>query len=225
MLVFDAEHHIYKNKFTDEKYTSVTTLLGKYKPPFDANAAAARVAARQKRSIEDVLAQWKNDNDASKTYGTRIHNAIENYHKFGTIESEFKELIISYRQLGVLDELDDILSEQQVYSHEHKIAGTADIIRHEKNGSFSIFDIKTNKKFGFTNQYNSRLLPPFDHLASCEYTTYSLQLSLYAYMYQINTGRCVDQLGIFFYEREKNAFKYFPVLYLKHDVKEILKTL
>jgi len=52
-----------------------------------------------------------------------------------------------------------------------------------------------------------------------------LQLSLYAYMYQNNTGRNVNQLGIFFYEREKNKFIYYPVIYLKHDIKRILQTL
>lgn len=225
MLVFDAEKHVYKNKHTSEVYTSVTTLLGRYKPPFDSQAAALKVSQREKVSVEEILARWKDINETSKVYGTKIHNAIEAYHKTGCIEQEHKELINSYRQLGIIDELDEILSEQQVYLHEFKVAGTADIIRHEKNGCFSVFDIKTNKKFNLTNQYNNRLLPPFEHLSSCEYTIYALQLSLYAYMYQNNTGRNVNQLGIFFYEREKNKFLFYPVVYLKYDIKKILETL
>jgi hypothetical protein len=223
MLVFDAEKHVYKNGHTKEIYTSVTTLLGKYKAPFDSQAAASKVAQREKCSVEEILARWKDINEASKTYGTKIHNTIETYHKTGCVDSEYKELINSYRQLGVIDELDEILSEQQVYLHEYKLAGTADIIRHEKNGCFSIFDIKTNKKFNLVNQYDTRLLPPFDHLTSCEYTIYALQLSLYAFMYQNNTGRKVNQLGVFFYERDKNKFAFYPVIYLKHDIEKILK--
>lgn len=225
MLVFDAEKHIYKNKFTNEIYTSVTTLLGKYKPFFDSQAAATRVAAREKCSVDDILLKWKDENNASKIYGTKIHGVIESYHKTGYVENEYKNLIKSYRELGIIDELDDILSEQQVYSHEFKIAGTADIIRHEKNGCFSIFDIKTNKKFNLTNHYNTRLLEPFDHMMSCEYNIYALQLSLYAYLYQINTGRKINQLGIFFYDRVSCKFLFYPVVYLRYDVKKILNTL
>jgi hypothetical protein len=225
MLVFDAEKHVYKNKYTSDVYTSVTTLLGRYKEPFDSQATALKVAQREKCTVEEILARWKTINETSKVYGTKIHNAIESYHKSGYIDPEYRDLITSYRQLGIIDELDEILSEQQVYLHEFKIAGTADIIRHEKNGCFSVFDIKTNKKFNLASQYNTRLLPPFDHLTSCEYTIYALQLSLYAYMYQNNTGRNVNQLGIFFYEREKNKFIFYPVVYLKHDIKRILETL
>ena len=76
MLIFDAEKHVYKNKHTGEVYASVTSLLSKYKPPFDSQAAALKVAQREKCPVEEVLAKWKEINDASKVYGTKIHKHL-----------------------------------------------------------------------------------------------------------------------------------------------------
>jgi len=224
MLVFDPVKHSYKNQYTGDIYTSVTTLLGKFKKPFDSKTVAERVAKRDGSTTEEILAKWKQLNDDSKVYGTKIHNIIENYIKTGEVDPDYTDLLKSYAALDVLTDDDEILSEERVYSHEHKLAGTADIIRLEDKGCFSIFDIKTNKKFNFFNQYNERLLAPLNHLTACEYTSYSLQLSLYAFMYQNITGRHVNQLGIFYYDREAVKFNYYPVVYMKYDVIKLLES-
>jgi len=223
MITFDPVRHQYKNDFTGELYTSVTTLLGKYKKPFDSVTAAERVAKREGKTVETVLAEWKTLNTASQEYGTLIHSIIEDYNKEQKIRKGYEDLITSYNALGILDVWNDTLySEKLLHLHSYKLAGTADIIRDEGKGGFSIFDIKTNKKFNFFSQYNERLLSPLDHLTACEFTSYSLQLSLYALMYQNLTGRHLNQLGIFYYDRESLSFKYYPVVYMRTDVINLL---
>ena len=163
-------------------------------------------------------------NTDSQEYGTRIHKILETYNTSGEYEGENEELVKAYDNLGLIDiHKDKLLNEELLYMHDVKLAGTADIIRLEDRGGFSIFDIKTNKKFNLFSQYSERYLKPLDHLPVCELTTYSLQLSLYAYMFQCLTGRNLNQLGIIYYNRESNTFQHYPVAYMKTDVKLLLE--
>jgi len=225
MLVFVEISHNYKNEFTGDLYTSATTLLHKFKKPFDADKMAERVAKKEKTTVEEIKAKWKKSNDESKDYGTRIHAAIEQYNKLGTYDMDYVDVVQAYIDLNLINKHDELLVEHQVYTHEHRIAGTADIIRLEDKGGFSIFDIKTNKKFNLYNQYNEYLLSPVEHLSASEYSIYSLQLSLYAYMYQGITGRKVNQLGVVYYDRNECKFIHYPMNYMKHEIKAILNTL
>lgn len=224
MLYFDAIKHSYKNQFTGEEYISVSQLLSLYKKPFDSVKVAERIAKRDGKPVDEILLDWKKLNVESQQYGTSIHKAIETYHNTGTVEEGFEHIIESYKELSIIDtDSDNLLSEERLWLHEYKLAGTSDIIRLEDKGGFSIFDIKTNKKFNLFSQYNDKLLAPLNHLTACEFTTYSLQISLYAYMYQMLTGRHVNQLGIFYYERNQNRFIYYPVIYMKTDVIKLLE--
>lgn len=223
MITFDPQKHVYTNSFTGEEYVSVTTLLNRFKKPFDSKSAAERVAQREGKTPEEIQKLWKDINSESKKRGTEIHNVIEKYIKQNTITKGYENLIESYNSLNIANENNEILSEEKLYSHRHKLAGTTDIIRLESKGGFSIFDIKTNKKFNFFSPYGEKLLAPLNHLPSCEYTIYSLQLSLYAYMYQELTGRHVNQLGVLYYNISKNNFDYYPTVYMKQDIISLLK--
>lgn len=222
MLVFDPVKHSYTNHHTGEEYISVTTLLNKFKKQFDSKAVSERIAKRDGGTPEEIRAKWKQHNDDSKKYGSLIHSIIEKYNKTHTIAEGYESLIDSYNELGLLDKTDQLLSEEQLYSHIHKLAGTADIVRLEEKGGFSIFDIKTNKKFNFYSPYNEKLLYPLEHLSACEFTTYSLQLSLYAYMFEGISGRKLNQLSIIYYDRNTNRFTFYPVIYMKTDILKIL---
>lgn len=222
MIQFDPIKHVYTNTHTGEEYISATTLLNRYKKPFDTKAAAERVAAREGTTSEEIQKKWKQINTDSKNHGTKIHNVIEAFQKNNIITDGYEDIIDSYKNISVLKEGGEILSEERLYSHNYKLAGTADLIRLEEKGGFSIFDIKTNKKFNLYNQYGEKMLVPLNHLTACEYTLYSLQLSLYAFMYQELTGRFVNQLGIFYYNNSLKQFEYYPAVYMKSDIQNML---
>jgi len=223
-LEFDAKTHSYLNPYTKEVYISATQLLSKFKKPFDKEKASKRVAEREKISQEDVLQRWKKANDESKVYGQTIHKVIELFHKDSKITEGYEELINEYKAFLIKNSLlidtqnNSLLVEEKLYNHHFKLAGTADMIRVEPEGGFSVFDLKTNKKFNLFSPYAEYMLKPLSHLTVSEYTTYGLQLSLYAFMYQSMTGMRVNQLGVMYYERESNRFNYYPVPYLKNDI-------
>jgi len=223
MLIFDPISHLYKNEFTGELYISATTLIHKFKKPFDSDLMAKRVAKKEGTTAEEVQARWKEDNNKSKDYGTELHAAVEQYLKTGIIgDQKYQEFIQAYLDLDVVSRKDDLLIEHKLHSHEYKIAGTADLIRLEKNGGFSVFDLKTNKRFNYHNQYNEYLLPPLQHLTASEYSIYSIQLSLYAYMFQNMTGRRVNSIGVTYYDRNTKKFTYYPMSFMKYEIKAIL---
>jgi len=83
---------------------------------------------------------------------------------------------------------------------------------------FNLYDFKTNKRFNFTNQYGEHLLNEFSHLSNCQYNIYSLQLSMYAFMEQLLSGKHVGELGLYYYERNDGVWQYYPVSYMKAEV-------
>lgn len=221
-LEFDAKTHSYINPFTKEPYISTTQLLSKFKKPFNVDVMSKKVAEKEGVSQEEIKERWKKINEDSKVYGSKIHSVLEEYNSSGTTVKGYEDLINLYNNLNIVKLEDELLVEEKLHNHHYKLAGTADIIRLEDKGGFSVFDLKTNKKFNLYNQYSEYMLNPVSHLTSCEYTNYSLQLSLYAFMYQSMTGRNVNQLGIIHYNREENSFSYFPVTYMKSDALLIL---
>ena len=218
MLKFDPVSHSYLNPYTEETYISTTQLISKFKKPFDVEKVSKRVADKEGVSQEEIKERWKKINNDSKTYGSLIHEVLENYNCAKIIKEGYEDLIKAYKELGIVKDDDTLLVEEKLFNHLYKLAGTADIIRLEDKGGFSIFDLKTNKKFNLFNPYSEYLLSPLTHLSACEYTTYALQLSLYAFMYQGMTGRNVNQLGVIYYNKEDNSFLYYPTPYMKNDV-------
>lgn len=227
-LEFDAKTHSYLNPFTKEIYISATQLLSKFKKPFDKEATSKRIAEREKVTQDVILARWKKMNDDSKVYGQTVHKVIEDYNKHGEVTPGYEELLDEYKAFLIKHSLlvdtqkSSLLVEEKLHNHNYKLAGTADMIRIEPEGGFSIFDLKTNKKFNLYSAYAEYMLKPLSHLTVSEYTTYSLQLSLYAYMYQNMTGMRVNQLGVMYYERESKKFNYYAMPYLRSDVINML---
>ena len=221
MIRFDEESHTYTNTETNERYISVTTLLGEYKPFFDQDKHSLRVANREGVSQELVLEMWKIENRKATTRGTMIHKLMENYILFKEKEEGFDSFYESYDSL-VKDNIPkciSVKSENKLSNDFYKIAGTADLIYEQKDG-FVIGDFKTNKKFAFDSSFNEWFSDPVSHLQYCEFNNYALQLSMYAYMYEKLTGLKCKKLVVFYLV--DNHWKAIHCNYLKSDIVQIL---
>jgi len=80
----------------------------------------------------------------------------------------------------------------------------------------------TNKRIDFFSPYRQYLKPPFDHIQQCNYNLYSIQLSTYAYMYEMETGRKCRQIWIGYWEREKETIRQIPIFYSRELAKKLL---
>jgi ATP-dependent exoDNAse (exonuclease V) beta subunit len=222
MIVFDESAHTYTNTNTSEQYISVTTLLGKYKKPFDSDGHSKRIASREGVSQEMILEMWKAETKKATDKGTKIHNMMEQFVKFGETVESYNYLFKSYNSIveRVIGEYKKVHSEKLLSIDEYNVAGTSDLI-YERKDDFIIADFKTNKKYRFTTDFNDYMLSPVDHLSYCEFNSYALQLSLYAYMYEQESGKKCSKLVTFYLQEDK--WIPYHSNYLKTDILNILK--
>jgi hypothetical protein len=223
MIVFDPVEHRYTNTDTGEDYISATTILGKYKPKFDAEGMAARVAKRDGLTKEVVLETWAAITKKATDKGSLVHKMLEDYILSGIPDERIPWLFQSFDKciLDTVERYFKVHSEKLLYNHQYKIAGTADLIFDQGN-YFTVGDFKTNKAFTFHNKYNEFHLAPIDHLICCEFNSYALQLSLYAYMYELISGKKCRKLFIMYLRADKRTFDIHHVNYLKAEVMHLL---
>ena len=220
-IKFDEPTHTYTHIDTDKPFISVTTLLGKYKQPFDRHGHSKRVADREGVSQELVLEMWEAEKNRACSRGTNIHAVLEDYINIGEVEGDWGWLCKSYDKAveRSVDSFKTVLSENLLYNEEHSIAGTADLIYEHKN-EFTIGDFKTNKRFRFSSPYSERLKDPVSHLHNCEFNLYGLQLSLYAYVYEKMSGKRCRKCVIFYLNDDR--FISYHINYMKAEVEAIL---
>lgn len=222
MISFNEVKHTYTNTETDESYISVTTLLGNYKTPFDKDLHSTRVANREGVPKEMVLEMWSKEAKIATDKGTNIHKVMENYISLGEELSKYEYLYKSYEKCESenIEKYNKVLSEQLLYNHTYRVAGIADLI-YDQGNYFTIGDFKTNKKFNFTSSFNDYLLYPVNHLQSCEFNNYALQLSMYAYLYENMSGKKCK--GLVIYHLEDKKWRSYRCNYLKLEAEIIFK--
>ncbi|ANV85759.1 hypothetical protein AWQ21_14590 (plasmid) [Picosynechococcus sp. PCC 7003] len=211
-IKLDKKTHVYIDT-QGKQYTSVSKIINRYKEPFDRMGNAERVSQKTGRSISEILAEW----DAAAPYGTAVHKQIENYLLGNTTEIDLIQPYIpkfdALRQSGYKLHLETILHADDV-----SVAGMADLLIERDDGTWSIFDWKTNKAIYKNSFGGKKLKPPLDHLDDCNYIHYSLQLSLYARM----LGKPIHELMIIHIPKGKEELDPILCLNLAEEVELIL---
>lgn len=219
MVIFNKESHTYVNPVTNEIYISVSQLLSKYKEPFKKDFLAEKVAKKQKVSKQTILDQWDEANKKACDRGQNIHTILENYIKKGDIDDG--DIVKTFIKVFDKNDYIEVKNEHLLYCHDNKVAGTSDCIADVDEMHFDVIDFKTNKKFNFENKYGEYLKPPLNNLQHCQYNDYSLQLSLYGYLYSKLTGKRVRKIEILYYDGI--SFIKIPVPYLYWEIQVLLK--
>ena len=203
---------------------SVSGLISRYEKPFDSKTIAARVAKKEKVPVEQILEKWEYNKNYSCHKGSEFHLYVENFleRRFAPINREsiiefisgsagynkedlenyyieMATLIRNFKNFYEWWKEDHILvkSEFVVGDKKSKICGTIDNLSYNKRtNEFAIFDYKTNKKINKKNDYNQKMLEPFDHIDKCELAKYSLQLWLYSLIFERNSPFKIGYTGI-----------------------------
>lgn len=222
-IIFKEDSHQYFNTDTNEEYLSGTRFLHLFEPIFDKDGISKRVAKREGKTQEEVLNEWANASKKACDYGTQIHKVMEDYIKFGEYQSLYKSLYNSFEKIVGKDfkNSQEILSESLLWNHEYKIAGQADLIIVHNDDEFSVGDFKTNKEIQFFSAFGNRMLHPVDHLSQCQHNLYALQLSLYAYMYSLLTGKKLRRIFIMY--KDGDSWTHIPCNYMLYEIKLMLK--
>lgn len=219
MVTFNKDDHTYKNPVTGEFYISVSRLLSLYKEPFDRDFLAEKTAKKEGVSKEEIIKKWAKINKDACDKGQNVHSIIESYLKEGEVLDE--KIIDAFEHAFDRKQYKLVRSEMILDNDEYQIAGTSDMICDVDNDYFDVCDIKTNKKFTFENKFGKHLLHPLNNLQQCHFNDYSIQLSLYAYMYSAMANKKVRKIYIVYYDNKKFTVYHTP--YLFWEVSALLK--
>jgi hypothetical protein len=228
--------HTYIHKITGKKYSSVTKTISSIEPHFDAPAVAEAIFNQLdevkdpkyiQMSVTQILDYWQMLNDEANIYGSKVHDIMETYlkaNKWWFPKDELaKKVIDEYNKLNI-DEGIRIHPERIMFSEEFELAGMSDLIIDIDDKFFDVGDYKTNRVFNYYNPYGfETLLKPFDHLQNCQWSIYTIQLSIYALMYEMETGRKCRQIFIMYWDKAIESFTKIQVMYLKHEAKKLME--
>lgn len=182
-LEFDEARHAYEVQ--GRKLPSVSSKIHSFEEEVDWDEKAYHVAMRDGKTKEQVLQEWKENNEESTERGHRVHLFGELYPFNRSMKPSCKQ------EEAVVKFWDDLPPHLLIVSLEIRMyhpllsfAGTSDILLYDiKTGTFIIADYKTNKDL-FKNFKEKKLLYPFQHLLDCPINKYQIQLSLYQLLFE-----------------------------------------
>lgn len=195
VIRFNEESHTYTcscEKF-GLPYTSVTTFVHTYAQPFDEVAIATQCSQKSGKPVEEYLAEWEKTRNDACVLGTRTHETAEdcllnrqprNQPNDAKEKAYFKVAWDAAKAIKAKMKVWAV--EKIVFDTTLKIAGTADLITIDSEGTYWVMDWKTNSHLDDTSRYDQVMLPPVNHLADCNVNHYSLQLATYEYILKRN---------------------------------------
>lgn len=179
-VLFNKDDHTYSKD--GKAYLSGSAFAHLFEKEFPREAVAKKVAERDNKEVEKVLAGWDAKGQISLDYGTLVHECIETFIKHGELPTnEYLKLIVEdWNEVCG----GDFNSEVFVQDDAHQLCGVIDLL-----GDHEIADIKT----GDIHQKIQHKLGkefPNDRLS-----LYALQLNFYRYICEQN-GKRINKLTI-----------------------------
>ena len=183
-IEFDEPTHKYTVNDSSEGWTSCTGFLHIFFPHFDANATIQKMMKSKNwpqskyygMTANQIKAQWSASGKEASEAGTAMHLGIEQYHNGKTPDASIQSSIEwKYFQNFWKDHgstLEPYRTEWEVWSEEHKLAGSIDMIYRKKtDGTFVIYDWKRSKDIKMTNDWENGY-NPVNHLPNSNYWHY-----------------------------------------------------
>jgi hypothetical protein len=214
MIAFDIDKHKY-TKDTEE-YISATTLIGRFKQPFDAIPISEKYALKHpEKTAAEWRAEWKAIGKETAEYGTMVHAELEEKVKQ---DPRYRDAVrlssdTTIHSLSTLSELEDgLYPELMVWSDRYRIAGQIDLVE-IVDGVANITDYKTYKKVDLKSFYNPKtkewkcMLEPLHGLQDCNYNHAGLQTSLYAHILE-EAGYKIGKLTMIHIDRNGHQTPY-----------------
>lgn len=183
-----------------KSWKSVTSVIGEFKKPFDAEKVSKRVSKNKNSkwygmTPEQIREIWKSENRRATDLGSWYH--LQREHDICEIETIDRDGVSipiitcdydgEYKIAASQKLAEGIYPEILLFLESAGICGQAD--RVEVIGDrVDVYDYKTNKEIkteGFYNKYAGeyqKMSKPVSHLQDCNFNHYSLQLSIYMYI-------------------------------------------
>jgi hypothetical protein len=244
-VTFKSGTHIYLVDGKPSANKSVTGVLERCKPVFELDKWAEISAKKAGITPEEQKEIWRIGNLYSTTKGSIIHNYIENYYsnkfvpydkgkverelgvnlhaelrseipylikQFYTFFNDTKSVLMPIKNEFIVGDIDNT-----------KICGMLDLLMYNiENDTFELLDIKTNKNIKTVNPWGEKLLDPVSYLDSCEFNTYSLQLSLYKHFIEKYTCVKIAKHSVVWFNSDNDSYKVIDTNDLQDECAAIL---
>lgn len=202
---FNSDTHTYM--LGTKKLYGITSYISRFKNKFDAEGLSLKESLRTGEPQAAILKRWKDKADASVQQGTEVHNMIEDYINTGIAQTslEFPKTLIAAKFIQDMfktGRLVPVACEYIVYNE--KYASMIDLIARNQAGDHFIFDYKTNEEIK-KDGWGKRMLEPYNLLPDASYYHYSLQTSIYKFLYK------------------KHPIKECFIVHIKNDDYELIK--
>ena len=235
---FFEEGHYYECK-GKRVGISVTRLIEEYANEFNAEEMAEKVANKENRLVEDVLAEWKYKANFACEKGTTCHEYAQHLWsgnkyemlKFDMSDEYYQSVFKVHRQAenfyrDYKEHLEHLVDELPIGSEEFDIASCVDHLFYNKlTGGLVLVDYKTNSLMSGYNKkaYSKKMKVPLSHLNDDALHHYHIQLSIYKYLIEKYTGLEVEEMFIVYMSENIENYEIIDIPYLKEEVKEILE--
>lgn len=239
------EFHEKEHFYTLDDYRfgiSATSLIETYAQKFDSDTISQQVANKRGISQQEVLEEWKKENEFSCVKGSHIHLKSQSLWMNTNYEIDYNEIdeaidknrlkkeydIMSKQAINFYNDYKDmydmIQDEFIVWSKEFDIAGSIDGIMYNKyTQQCCILDFKSNKDLQFESKYHKKMKVPLHKLDDVNGQHYYIQLSIYKYLIEKYTNIKVDELFIVYFSENIDNYEIIEVQYLEKEVKNILE--
>jgi hypothetical protein len=234
-IEFDEPTHRYTINGKYEGWISCTGFLHMFFPHFDPDAVIKKMMNSPKwvnskyygMTAEEIKNKWNSSGKEASGAGTNMHLGIE-MHQNGAehlVDDEVKNTLEwKYFQNfwnDFKDELEPYRTEWEVWSEEHKLAGSIDMIYKKKDGSYAVYDWKRSKEIKTSNDFENGY-PPVDHLSNCNYWHYTLQLNVYKWFLETFYGLNITELCILVFHPDNKNYRRYRLNILEDEVKDML---
>ena len=233
---FFEENHSYTYK---GKPISIgaTGLIEQYTQEFDSQAVAERVATKQGKSVQEILAEWEYKNHFACEKGSTCHEYAQSlwsgneYRKLTFDDS--KEYLNSVYKIqkqaecfknNYKDRLEHLADEYVIGSEEYSIASAIDHLFVSKlTGGLVLVDYKTNSDIHKSERYAKKMKVPLSHLKDFTLNHYYIQLSIYKYLVEKYTNLKIEEMFIVWFSENIENYQIIEIPYLKDEVIKILE--
>lgn len=203
-VIFDPIKHTYHDR-QGNRYLGGSTFASRYKKPFEGQLIAGKMAAKHGVEAQEILDMWALNAEASSTFGTAVHAALQLYGEYLELSKSVKDgsdesALTSNPVLRPIVQafFDEERRGQRAYYEEfvanaaELACGLIDRLVAETDGSLWIEDYKTNASV----EKEEKILPPFaDVVPHNSLGAYYLQLSYYARVLMAH-GRIVNGVRV-----------------------------
>ena len=230
----DGHYYTYKDKPIS---IGATGLIEQYTQDFDAQAVAERVAIRDNKSVQEVLAEWEYKNKFACIKGSTCHEYAQSLWnvrpyerlKFDDSPEFIKAVLIIQRQamnfkMDYEERLEHLADEYVIGSEEYDIASAIDhLFINKLTGGLVLVDYKTNSDIHKNEKYAKNMKVPLSHLKDYTLNHYYIQLSIYKYLVEKYTNLKIEEMFIVWFSENIENYEIIEIPYLKNEVIKILE--